>query len=144
MSIKNFFKKIGRGIKKAAGKVWGGVKKAAGFVGKVTKPILNVMSVLPGTLGLIGKVGSAAANVVKDVVDRIPNQQAKDKLNEVIDKGKQAVDNVQEKAQTVANKVKPWADAGLSFYNKPIALPPIPGLKPPGSAPPVPAAKNNM
>ena len=129
MGIKNFFKKIGRGIKKVAGKVWGGVKKAAVVVGKVAKPVLNVMSVLPGKLGLIGKAGSAAAEVVKGVVDRIPNQQAKDKLNEVIDKGKQAVDNVQEKAQNVANKVKPWADAGLSLYNKPINIKPLTAVK---------------
>ena len=129
MGIKNFFKKIGRGIKKVAGKVWGGVKKAAVVVGKVAKPVLNVMSVLPGKLGLIGKAGSAAAEVVKGVVDRIPNQQAKDKLNEVIDKGKQAVDNVQEKAQNVANKVKPWADAGLSLYNKSINIRPLTEVK---------------
>ena len=129
MGIKNFFKKIGRGIKKVAGKVWGGVKKAAVVVGKVAKPVLNVMSVLPGKLGLIGKAGSAAAEVVKGVVDRIPNQQAKDKLNEVIDKGKQAVDNVQEKAQNVANKVKPWADAGLSLYNKSINIKPLTAVK---------------
>ena len=118
MGIKNFFKKIGRGV-----------KKAAVVVGKVAKPILNVMSVLPGKLGLIGKAGSAAAEVVKGVVDRIPNQQAKDKLNEVIDKGKQAVDNVQEKAQNVANKVKPWADAGLSLYNKSINIKPLTAVK---------------
>ena len=130
MSIKDFFKKVGRGIKKVAGKVWGGVKKGAAVVGKIAKPILNVMSVLPGKLGLIGKVGGAAANVVKDVVDRIPNQQAKDKLNEVIDKGKQAVDNVQQKAQTIADKVKPWADAGLSFYNKPVNVKPLTAVKP--------------
>ena len=129
MGIKNFFKKIGRGIKKVAGKVWGGVKKAAVVVGKVAKPVLNVMSVLPGKLGLIGKADSAAAEVVKGVVDRIPNQQAKDKLNEVIDKGKQTVDNVQEKAQNVANKVKPWADAGLSLYNKPINIKPLTAVK---------------
>ena len=129
MSIKNFFKKIGGGIKKAAGKVWGGVKKAAGFVGRIAKPILNVMSALPGKLGLIGKAGSAVTTVVKDVVDRIPNQQAKDKLNEVIDKGKQAVDNVQQKTQTIAGKAKPWADAGLSFYNKPVNIKPLTAVK---------------
>ena len=118
MAIKNFFKKIGVGV-----------KKAAGFVGKIAKPILNVMSALPGKLGLIGKAGSAATTVVKDVVDRIPNQQAKDKLNEVIDKGKQAVDNVQQKAQTIAGKAKPWADAGLSFYNKPVNIKPLTAVK---------------
>ncbi len=116
MGIKNFFKKIGRGIGKVAGKVWNGVKKGAEFVGKVAKPVLNTLSVLPGKLGLIGKIGSAGAEVAKNIIDRIPNQQIKDKMNGIIDKGKEFVDKTQDNATGLANKVKPWADAGLSLY----------------------------
>ena len=74
---------------------------------------------------MIGKIGSGVASVAKDLVDRIPNQEAKDKLNRVIDKGKDLVDKVQDKAQGVADKAKPWADAGLSVINKPPSLAPI-------------------
>ena len=132
MGIKDFFKKVGRGIKSVAGKVWGGIKKGAQFVGKVAKPIINIakpvlntLSMLPGKLGMIGKIGSAGAEVAKNIVDRIPNEDARNKLNSVIDRGKEAVDNVQNKAQGVAGKVKPWADMGLGLINNP---PPIPRL----------------
>jgi len=71
MGIKDFFKKVGRGIKRAAGKVWGGIKKGAQFVGKVAKPIINIakpvlntLSMLPGKLGMIGKIGSAEEKLV--------------------------------------------------------------------------------
>ena len=71
MGIKQWFQKLGRGIKKVAGKVWSGIKKGAQFVGRVAKkiatpvisiakPILGGLSMLPGKLGVIGKVGSAA------------------------------------------------------------------------------------
>lgn len=132
MSIKNFFKKVWGGVKKIGGKVWSGIKKGAQFVGRLAKPIISIakpvlgtIAALPGKVGLIGKVGSAAASVAKDLVDRIPNQEAKDKLNRVIDKGKDLVDKVQDKAQGVADKAKPWADAGLSVINKPPSLAPI-------------------
>ena len=132
MSIKNFFRKIGRGIKKVAGKVWSGIKKGVGFVGKIAKPIISIakpvlgtIAAIPGKIGLIGKVGSAAAGVAQSIIDKIPNAKAREKLTQVVDKGKEAVDTVQKKAETVAGKAKPWADAGLSVINKPPSLAPI-------------------
>ena len=136
MGIKDFFKKVWGGIKKTAGKVWSGIKKGAQFVGRVAKkiatpvisiakPILGGLSMLPGKLGVIGKVGSAAAGIAQNIVDRIPNAKAREKLTQVIDKGKGIVDQVQQKAQDVAGKAKPWADAGLSVINKPPSLAPI-------------------
>ena len=122
MGLKDFFRKVGRGIKRAAGKVWGGIKKGAQFVGKVAKPVLSIMSNLPGPIGLIGKIGGGVYDVAKDVVNRIPNQQAKDKLNGVIDRGKEIADDVRDKAMGVADKVKPWADAGLGLMNNPPKL----------------------
>ena len=111
MGIKSFFKKIGRGIKKVAGKIWGGIKKGAQFVGKlvkpvigIAKPVLGVMSALPGHAGAIGRIGSAAAGIAQSVVDKIPNAQAREKLTQVIDKGKGLVDKVQDKATDLANK----------------------------------------
>ena len=91
MWIKTFFKKVWGGIKKTAGKVWSGIKKGAQFVGRVAKkivspvvsiakPILGGLSMLPGKLGVIGKVGSAAAGIAQNIVDRIPNAKAREKL----------------------------------------------------------------
>lgn len=122
MGIKDFFKKVGRGIKNTAGKIWGGIKKGVGFVGRVAKPVLGVLSALPGKLGMIGKVGTVVTGAAKDVIDRIPNENAKEKLNRVIDKGGGVIADVQQRAQGIADKVKPYADAGLSIINKPPKL----------------------
>ena len=69
MGIKSFFKKVGRGIKKVAGKVWSGVKKVGAVVGKVAKPVLGVMSHLPGIAGTIGEYGKKGIEAVEKLVD---------------------------------------------------------------------------
>lgn len=73
----------------------------------VAKPILCGLLVLPGQLVIIGKVGSAAAGISQNIVDRITNEKARENLTQVIDKGKVLVDKTQQKAQDVADKVKP-------------------------------------
>ena len=126
MSIKDFFRKIGRGIRNVAGKVWNGVKKGLGFVGRIAKPVVNIakpalgaLGALPGKLGLIGKVGSAVTGVASNIIDKIPNQQVKDKLNRVVDKVNTGVGKVQDKAQQIAGKVAPYAQAAQSIIEKP-------------------------
>ena len=126
MGIKDFFRKVGRGIKNFAGKVWSGLKRGAQIVGKVAKPILSIakpvlegMSMAHGKVGKIGQVGAGIVNTLKGIVDNIPNQAAKDKLNTVIDRGKGVVDTVQQKAEDVTGKIKPWADMGLKLMNNP-------------------------
>ena len=117
MSIKNFFKKVGRGIGKFAGKVWNGIKKGAEVVGKVAKPVLNVLSALPGKVGLIGKVGSTVAGAAEKFINKIPNKDARDKLNGIVDKGKNMVDKVENKAGQIASKIQPWAKFGSDVIN---------------------------
>ena len=73
----------------------------------VAKPILCGLLVLPGQLVIIGKVGSAAAGISQNIVDRITNEKARENLTQVIDIGKVLVDKTQQKAQDVADKVKP-------------------------------------
>jgi hypothetical protein len=112
MGIKSFFKKVGRGIGKFAGKVWNGVKKGAEIVGKVAKPVLNVLSALPGKVGLIGKIGSLGAGVAEKFINKIPNKDARDKLNGYVDKGRDTLGKVENKAGQFANKIQPWAKFG--------------------------------
>ena len=119
MGIKSFFSNVAQRVGKFAGKVWNGVKAAGKFVGKIAKPVLNTVAMLPGKIGLIGKAGSAGLEFAKNIVDRIPNQAAKDKLNQYIDKGQDLVNKAQDKAQSVVGKVTPYAEAGLSLMNKP-------------------------
>ena len=117
MGIKSFFKKVGRGIGKFAGKVWNGIKKGAEIVGKVAKPVLNVLSALPGKVGLIGKIGSMGAGIAENIINKIPNKDARDKLNGFVDRGKNMVDKVENKARDISGKVAPWAKFGSGVIN---------------------------
>ena len=125
MGIKDFFKKVWSGVKNVGGKIWNGLKKGIGFVGKIAKPIINIakpilngMSMIPGKLGIIGTVGSVASEAAKGLIDQIPNQDAKDKLNQLVDRGKDLLDTGQQKAQEIASKVQPYAQAGLNIIDK--------------------------
>ena len=125
MGIKSFFKKVWGGIKKGVGVVKNGIGKAVEFVGKIAKPVVNIakpilggLSMLPGKIGMIGKVGSAAAGVAKEIIDKIPNQGAKDKLNQIVDKGVGIVQQGQEKAQQVASKIQPYVQMGQQVVDK--------------------------
>ena len=105
MGIKSFFKKIGQGFKKAGRWIR---DKALPAIGRFVKPILNVVGFLPGKIGMIGKIGSAIAGAASNVIDKIPNQQVKDKLHGIVDtvngKIQEGVNKGQQMA-TVANDV---------------------------------------
>ena len=125
MGFKSFFKKIGQGFKKVGRFI---KDKAMPFVGRLAKPILNVISMLPGKIGAIGKVGSAVTEVLHNVTDQIPNKEARDKINNVLDKGN-------DKFQTVVDKGKGYADTANNIVNTAkdgfnnIVKPAIPSIK---------------
>ena len=97
-------------FKRFFGKVWNGLKRAGRWVkdkalpviGRVAKPILNIMGVLPGHLGMIGKVGSAIAGVASNVIDKIPNQNIQNKLHGIVDKANNTVQSGVDKGQQIA------------------------------------------
>ena len=105
--LKSFFKKIGQGFKKAGRWI---KEKALPFVGRIAKPILNVMSMIPGKIGAIGQVGSAVTEVLHNVTEKIPNKDARDKINNVIDKSN-------DKFQTVLDKGKGYAETANNIVN---------------------------
>lgn len=107
MGIKSFFKKIGQGFKKAGRWI---KDKALPAVGRIAKPILGVMSMIPGKLGAIGQVGTAVTNVLHNITEKIPNKNARDKINNVIDKGSDTF-------QTVVDKGKGYAETANKFVN---------------------------
>ena len=105
--LKTFFKKIGRGIKKAGRWI---KEKALPFIGRIAKPILGVMGMLPGKIGAIGQIGSAVTNVLHNITEKIPNKDAREKINNVIDKGS-------DKFQTVIDKGKGYAETANNIIN---------------------------
>ena len=100
MSIKNFLGKIGRGIKKTGRWI---KDKALPAVGRIAKPILNAISILPGKIGTIGRLGGAITDVLHDVTNKIPNKEARDRINSVIDKGNDKFQGVVDRGKDLAN-----------------------------------------
>ena len=125
----NFFKKIGRGIKKGATKVWDWTKNAAQKVGKVIRPVADIaakiggaMSALPGKAGAIAKGLAYGANTIKGLTNMLPDSQAKTKINEAINKGvdtgQNAVNRFSEGLTQFNNKAQPWINAGVDISRK--------------------------
>ena len=71
MGLKSFFKKIGQGLKKVGRFV---KDKALPAIGRIAKPILNVMSLIPGKIGAIGQIGSAVTSALHGITEKIPNK----------------------------------------------------------------------
>ena len=102
MGIKNFFKKIGQGLKKVGRFV---KDKALPVIGRIAKPVLGIMGMLPGKIGAIGQIGSAVTSALHGITEKIPNKDVRDKIDNVINKGN-------DKFQTVIDKGKQYAETG--------------------------------
>lgn len=114
MGIKSFFKKVGNGLKKAGRWVR---DKVFPVVGRIAKPILNVIGALPGHIGMIGKIGSAVTGVLHNATEKIPNQEVRDKLDKVIDKGKQGFDTIVDTGQHYAQRVNDGVNKGREIVD---------------------------
>lgn len=125
MGFKDFFNKVGRGIR-TAGK-WAGdkIKKGVGLVGRIARPVMSVIGALPGGIGTIGKIGGAVIGGIGDIVNSLPENRTKDKLTGFINTGqdalKQGVDkanDIANKANEIGNKVIPVIDKTQEVVNR--------------------------
>ena len=99
------------GIKSFFKKVWGGIKKAGRFVkdkvlpvvGRIAKPVLSVIGALPGKIGMIGKIGSGVANILHGATEKIPNEDARRKLDDIISRGHDKFQTVVDRGRSVAD-----------------------------------------
>ena len=114
MSIKSFLKKVGGGIRKAGRWV---KNKAIPFVGKLAKPILNGISMLPGKLGLIGKLGSTFTGIAESIVDKVPNSKVRDQISSWIDKESKLGRTVIDKAKDIAQRTNDTINDVKNRYN---------------------------
>ena len=113
MGIKDFFRKVGRGIKKGAQAVGRFFKnKVLPTVGRIAKPILGVLGVLPGKLGMIGKVGGGIADVIHGVTDVIPNKDIRDKVNDAVARGNEKFQDAISRGQDTAQRINEGIDKG--------------------------------
>ena len=112
--LKSFFKKVGNGIKKAGRWVR---DKALPAVGRIVKPVMNVISMLPGKIGMIGKIGSAITGVLHSATDKIPNKDARDKINHVIDQGNTNFNRFIDKGQQITKDMNNKIGVGKEIVN---------------------------
>ena len=112
--LKSFFKKVGNGIKKAGRWVR---DKALPAVGRIVKPVMNVISMLPGKIGMIGKIGSAITGVLHNATDKIPNKDARDKINHVIDQGNTNFNRFIDKGQQITKDMNNKIGVGKEIVN---------------------------
>lgn len=132
MGIKSFFKKIGNGFKKAGRWIR---DKALPAVGRIVKPVLNVIGMLPGKIGMVGKIGSAVTGLLHGATEKIPNQEVRDKLNNFIDKGSGKFQQVVDKGKELSDDVNKKIGVGKDIYNhlkdgyNNVVKPAIPNLK---------------
>lgn len=126
------YSKLGNGIKKAGRWVR---DKVLPVVGRIAKPVLNIISALPGKLGMIGKVGSAVTGLLHGATEKIPNQGIKDKLNRYIDKGSDKFQHVVDKGREISDDVNRKIGVGKDIanhlkegYNN-VIKPAVPALK---------------
>ena len=122
----NFFRKIGEGIKKGATKVWDWSKNAVQKVAKVVRPAADIaskfggfMRVLPGKFGKFGELIHKGGEYAKGITNLLPNSEAKNKINEAIDKGINTGQNFINKAsdgvQRFNNISQPWINSGVDI-----------------------------
>ena len=115
MGVKSFFKKV-----------WGGIKKAGRFVkdkvlpvvGRIAKPVLNVIGALPGKIGMIGKIGSGVANILHGATEKIPNEDARRKLDDIISRGHDKFQTVVDRGRDIANGANRTVDVGKDIINR--------------------------
>ena len=113
MGLGSFFRGAWDKVKKVGGKIGGAVKGAARVVGKIAKPVANIVSGVSGFLaGAPGKIGKIAGAVKKGVdtarkfIDLLPDSKFKkrleegsDKADELVKRGEKVVGDIMEKGK---------------------------------------------
>ena len=124
MGIKNFFRKIGQGIKKGGRWVWNGIKKAGRWakdnvlpvVGQIAGTGLNILGALPGKIGMFGKLGSAAFNALHNITNSIPNEDVKQKVNDYLATGNEKFQGAIDKGIDITNRINGGINQARQTY----------------------------
>ena len=87
-------------------------------VGRIVKPVLNVIGMLPGKIGMIGKLGSAITGVLHGATSAIPNKDLRDKLDNVIDRGNNGFQGVVDRGRDAADRVNHGIGQSREVYDR--------------------------
>lgn len=116
MGLGEFFQGAWNKVRKVGGKIGGAIKGAVHTVGKITKPVMNIISGVSGFLqGAPGKVGKIAGAVRKGVdtakklINLLPDSNFKKRLEEGSDKAEQIVRRGEQVVGDVVEKGREYA-----------------------------------
>ena len=123
-----FFKNALDGAKRGATKIWNAGSNIVQKVSKVARPAVELaskfggfMKNLPGKAGEIGDMINRGANAIKNITDLLPNSEAKNKINNAIDRGKDYSQNVINRATEGINRfnniTQPWINSAKQISN---------------------------
>lgn len=118
MGIKQFFSNAWNKIKHVARVGYNFVKdKIVPNIGRIAKTGLNIMSNLPGKLGMIGKIGTHAISTVDKALDYVPNTKIRDKIRGVLGFTQSKLDSGINKATEIVNRGNDAIDRGKNIIN---------------------------
>ena len=111
MGLGSFFRGAWDKVKKVGGKIGGAVKGAVRVVGKIAKPVANVIhgvsGFMAGAPGKIGKVAGAikkGMDTAKKFIDLLPDSKFKKRLEEGSDKANEIVGRGEKIARDVVDR----------------------------------------
>ena len=115
MGLGSFFRGAWDKVKKVGGKIGGAIKNGARVVGRIAKPVANIISGVSGFLaGAPGKIGQIAGVVRKGIdgarklIDLLPDSKFKTKLEEGSDKADDIVNKGEKFVSHYADKGKEY------------------------------------
>jgi hypothetical protein len=110
VSIKDWFKRVGRGIGKGVSWIGRTAKKVLPVISKFGKGIGGALANVPGLPGLIGSGVLAGTGAVDAIVDALPSGNTKDEL-------KREMDAATKEGDALKNTINSGIETGENIYN---------------------------
>ena len=108
------------------------IDKCRKFIGKVSPFINKVFEFsqrIPGYINNAKRKKEQVSDDIKGVVDILPNSKIKDKIQNIVNRGDQAVDRVIDKGREMSDKAMPWVNSGYDIARR-VKLPYFQGPTP--------------
>lgn len=97
------------------------VSKGAKIFGKISPYIkkgISIGSKFGGFISNMKQRRDEASDRIDDIVNQMPDSKIKDKIRNVVDKGKEVSDRIINKGYDIADKSKPWVDFANKNFSK--------------------------
>lgn len=101
------------------------IDKGRQIIGKVSpfiKKGFEFAQRIPGFINNAKQKKEQVSSDIKGVVDMLPNSKIKDKIQNIVDRGDQAVGRVIDKGREISDKAMPWVNSGYDISRR-IKLP---------------------